>query len=287
MELFAISDLHVGFVDNRRGLEQMRVRGDARLIVAGDVGETVEQLAATLDKLLQRFESVIWCPGNHEIWQIGAHGSRGQTKYEELVAVCRSRGVLTPEDEYPVWEVAGERVVIAPMFLLYDYSFCPDHIPVEHAVEWAAQTGIRCVDEELLDPAPYPSRSAWCAERCRFTEQRLERAVRKTGLRSILINHYPLKRCLAHLPAIPRFQIWCGTRRTEDWHIRFNAAVAISGHLHIRSTRWLDGCRFEEVSLGYPGRQWRVSDGIDAYLRPVVPAQPPAQISYRCDRRST
>jgi hypothetical protein len=54
---------------------------------------------------------------------------------------------------------------------------------------------------------------------------------------------------------MPRFSIWCGTRRTEDWHLRFNAAVVASGHLHIRSTSYRDGVRFEEVSLGYP-RQW-------------------------------
>jgi hypothetical protein len=64
-----------------------------------------------------------------------------------------------------------------------------------------------------------------------------------------------LREDLAKLPRIPRFSIWCGTRRTEDWHLRFNATVVVSGHLHIRSTSHRDGVRFEEVSLGYP-RQW-------------------------------
>jgi hypothetical protein len=72
------------------------------------------------------------------------------------------------------------------------------------------------------------------------------------------------------LPAIPRFQIWCGTRQTENWHRRFRAAVAISGHLHIRSSRDIDGCRFEEVSLGYP-RQWDTTRAVDSYLRPILP----------------
>jgi hypothetical protein len=166
--------------------------------------------------------------------------------------------------------VGGEPFLIVPMFLLYDYSFRPDHVPEQDAVTWAAETGVVCADEELLDPHPYPSRAAWCAARCAWTEQRIERAQRDTQLRTILINHFPLKRCLAQLPAIPRFQIWCGTRRTEDWHLRFRAAVTISGHLHWRTTRVLDGCRFEEVSLGYPGRQWCEAQGIDHYLRPIV-----------------
>ncbi len=271
MEVFAISDLHVGFEANRRALQSLRSRPDAALILAGDIGETSDQLATTLDSLLPRFRKLMWCPGNHELWQTGASEPRGQAKYEQLVEVCRTRGVVTPEDDYPVWNVSGERFLVAPLFLLYDYTFRPDHVPVEHAVAWAAQSGVRCADEELLHATPYPTREAWCEARCRLTEIRLERAQRATGLRTILVNHYPLKRCLAQLPAIPRFQIWCGTRRTEDWHTRFRAAVAVSGHLHIRSTRVIDGCRFEEVSLGYPARQWREARGLDHYLRPILP----------------
>jgi UDP-2,3-diacylglucosamine pyrophosphatase LpxH len=89
-------------------------------------------------------------------------------------------------------------------------------------------------------------------------------------LPTVLINHFPLKQSLAKLPAIPRFMIWCGTRRTEDWHKRFNASVVVSGHLHIRSTREIDGTRFEEVSLGYPNRQWRPSNGMDTHVRVIL-----------------
>jgi hypothetical protein len=42
----------------------------------------------------------------------------------------------------------------------------------------------------------------------------------------------------------------------------------------MRSTRWRDGVRFEEVSLGYPA-QWRQSNTVDDYLRPILPAPPP------------
>jgi predicted phosphodiesterase len=273
MELWAISDLHVGFEANRAALAGVTARPDGWLILAGDIGETEEHLQLTLDALAPRFRKLLWCPGNHELWTVGAHDARGVAKYERLVKICRERGVLTPEDDYVVWDAgAGERFLLAPLFLLYDYTFRPDHIAPEHAVAWAAESGILCADEKLLHPAPYATRQAWCAARCELSAQRLERALRDTGLRSILINHFPLKHALAKLPAIPRFQVWCGTRRTEDWHTRFNAAVVVSGHLHIRKTSVHDGCRFEEVSLGYPGRQWRPSDGIDVHLRKIVAA---------------
>jgi 4'-phosphopantetheinyl transferase EntD len=274
MELLAISDLHVGFAENRRALQDVRPRRADWLILAGDTAETARDLELTLDLLAPRFGRLVWCPGNHDLWTRGAGDARGQEKYEQLVEICRRRDVLTPEDDYAVWEGAGERLLIAPLFLLYDYSFRPDHIRPADAPAWAAAAGIICVDEYLLHPDPYPSLAAWCAARCAETERRLERAVRETGLRTVLINHFPLKQCLARVPAAPRFQVWCGTRRTEDWHLRFHAAAVVSGHLHLRTTTVVDGCRFEEVSLGYPHRQWRLADGIDRHLRRIAPVAP-------------
>ena len=48
------------------------------------------------------------------------------------------------------------------------------------------------------------------------------------------------------------------------------AKVVVAGHLHVRTTDWIDGVRFEEVSLGYP-RHWRRQRGIDGYLREILP----------------
>lgn len=45
-----------------------------------------------------------------------------------LVKMCRSIGVITPEDLFPVWEGPGGPVTIAPLFLLYDYTFRPTRV---------------------------------------------------------------------------------------------------------------------------------------------------------------
>ena len=82
-----------------------------------------------------------------------------------------------------------------------------------------------------------------------------------------------LREDLLSLRRIPRFSIWCGTRRSEGWHRRFGAVAAVHGHLHLRASHWRDGVLFHEVSLGYPG-DWDHALGLAAYLRPVLP--PPA-----------
>jgi 3',5'-cyclic AMP phosphodiesterase CpdA len=253
MKLYAISDLHLGFEANQRALVDIAGRPVDWLILAGDVGEGAAHLEFAFRQLKPRFAKLVWVPGNHELWTLPNEKARGRFKYDELVELCRSYDVLTPEDPYPIVSIAGRDVRIAPLFILYDYSFRPSHIPIERAIAWAAEAGIECADEVLLHPDPYADLTEWCHARCEATEQRLKAF--RNDLPTVLINHFPLCQDLARLPRIPRFSIWCGTRRTEDWHLRFKAAVVVSGHLHIRSTSYRDGVRFEEVSLGYP-RQW-------------------------------
>lgn len=270
MQLYAISDLHLAYKENREALVAMPPHPADWLIVAGDVGETEAHLKFALAILTQRFARVLWTPGNHDLWTIPnqAPELRGEEKYGRLVEICREYHVLTPEDSYIAWPGAGTNYLLAPLFLLYDYSFRPDHITAKGALAWAEEEGIVCADEAVLHPDPYPTRSDWCAARVRYTEQRLQ-AVAGTPL--ILINHFPLRQDLAILPRIPRFSLWCGTRRTTDWHLRFAAQVVIFGHLHIPGTRWRDEVRFEEVSFGYP-KQRKSDRPIESYLRKILPS---------------
>ena len=277
MKLYAISDLHLANKQNRAALAEMAAYPEDWLIVAGDVGETEDQLRFALGVLVPRFAQVLWVPGNHDLWTLADDPSRlrGEAKYRRLVSLCRETGVLTPEDPYPRWPGTppGEPWIrIAPLFLLYDYSFRPAEVAAEDAVAWAEETNVVCSDEYLLHPPPHPSRQAWCEARVEQTEKRLVQAA-ASGDRLVLVNHWPLRQDVVNLLRIPRFSIWCGTKATEDWHRRFNAIAVIYGHLHIKATHFRDGVRFEEVSLGYP-RDWDRHRGVGFYLRQILPLPP-------------
>jgi predicted phosphodiesterase len=274
VRLLAISDLHLSHRVNREALPSITAQPDAWLAVAGDVGHQPGHLEEALDVLTPRFARVIWTPGNHDLWHVPASGpsTRGVERYEQLVAICRARGVITPEDPYP--ELPGHPgVVVAPIFQLFDYSFRPTDVRREDAVAWARASGVVSADERRLDPHPYPHVADWCRARCEVTAARLDAL--PAGTRPVLVSHWPLRYDLARPPRIPRFSIWCGTTRTEDWPRRYHAVAAISGHLHLRTTLWRDGIRCEEVSLGYP-RDWRRARGIDFYVRQILPAPPDA-----------
>src|SRR4051812_32146347 len=94
--LYAISDLHVAYAENKRLLEGLRpTASDDWLIVAGDVGELFADVEATLRLLSDRFAKVIWTPGNHELWTMPRDPvqSRGEGRYLDLVEMCRGLGV--------------------------------------------------------------------------------------------------------------------------------------------------------------------------------------------------
>lgn len=254
----------------------MPAHPDDYLIVAGDLGESESDLAFVFETLTPRFARLIWVPGNHELWATEDSAPRGEARYARLVDLCRRFGVLSPEDPYERFPVAGmsDPLYLAPLFLLYDYSFRPDDIETKAAaLAWAAEHELVCTDEYFLHADPHPSREAWCSARVAATRARLEELVtREPNASTILINHFPLRREHAFLPRVPRFMIWCGTRATEDWHQRFRAKAVVFGHLHIRQRRVVDGVPFHEVSLGYR-RQWdpELPDPYSRYLRQVWP----------------
>ncbi|GAA2190841.1 metallophosphoesterase family protein [Micromonospora lupini] len=271
--LRAVSDLHISYAENRAFVQELRPDhpGDW-LLVAGDVADRLADIAWALDLLSSRFAKVVWAPGNHELWTPPGDPEhlRGETRYRALVDLCRRLGVLTPEDPYPVWDGEGGPATIAPLFVLYDYTFrVPQASTKEESLALAYAAGVVCTDEALLHPDPYPSREAWCDARITETERRL--AERDPELPTVLVNHYPLVREPTDVLWFPEFAQWCGTIRTRDWHLRFGASTMVYGHLHIPRTTFYDGVRFEEVSLGYP-REWRRRGPVPDPVRTIHPA---------------
>lgn len=274
MKLFAISDLHLSNPVNMDAFLALEKQPEDWLILAGDIAERPETLEIAFRHASRSFARVIWVPGNHELWALpDENGERicGAVRYEHLVDLARKYGVVTPEDPYPIWpgeKSGGSSLVIAPLFLLYDYSFGPKGMTRDEVVAWARETKCVAADEHLLATYPYSTIEDWCEARLKISERRLSEI--DASARTILINHYPMRKDLIYIPRVPRFIPWCGTEKTENWHNMFNADVVVTGHLHVRRTDWRDKTRFEEVSLGYPA-QWDQAKGAKPYLRQILP----------------
>lgn len=273
MRIYALSDLHIAYEENLHSLADLHNHPDDWLLLGGDIGEREEHLRFILEWAGLRFARIFWIPGNHDLWTIGAGGLRGEEKYLRLVKICRDYGALTPEDPFAAVPDADPPLLIAPLLVLYDYSFRPGDVTLPGARKWAAEKGISCNDEIYLHTDPHRNIIDWCRSRVEYSERRLREALQKNPRATfLLLNHYPLFYEHAFLRRIPRFSLWCGTRITEEWTKRFPIRIVVYGHLHIPRTHYHNGVRYEEVSLGYPG-QWPVRKGINSRLRQVWPEE--------------
>ncbi|WKD57479.1 Calcineurin-like phosphoesterase [Corynebacterium capitovis DSM 44611] len=258
--LWAVSDLHAAV-----GANGPRIAGLAPenpgdwLIVAGDVAENMGLVARTLGSLAERFDTVIWTPGNHELFSRSTDRYRGRERYAKLVDVIRGLGVMTPEDPYPLF--GG--VTIAPLFTLYDYSFRPAGVTVEEALEGARERNVVLTDEFAI--APFADIRAWCWERLAYTTKRLSRIHGPT----VLVNHWPLERKPTTRLRLSDISLWSGTRHTHGWATRYNARRVVYGHLHMPGTTMIDGVAHVDVSLGYP-REWQSRAGTQPWPYPVM-----------------
>ncbi len=245
--LWAVSDLHAAVKANTARIDAIRPTDPSDwLIVAGDVAERQDLIVRVMAKLVDRFDTVIWVPGNHELFSRSADRHSGREKYTALVQSMREMGVITPEDPYPTF---GD-VTIAPLFTLYDYSFRRAGLTVEEAVAAARARDIMMTDEFAI--APFVDIRAWCWERLAYTTKRLSRVEGPT----ILINHWPLVQEPTLKMRWSDVALWCGTRHTRSWPRRYHAEAVIYGHLHMPGIMRVDGIQHIEVSLGYP-REWQ------------------------------
>jgi 3',5'-cyclic AMP phosphodiesterase CpdA len=270
--LVAASDLHVEYPENREVVARLRPRSPGDwLLVAGDVATRMADFEWAIETLAERFTTVVWTPGNHELSTHRADEVqlRGVARYQHLVEICRRFGVLTPEDPYPTWQGDGGPVTVAPLFLLYDYTFRIDGFSSKEAsLANAHEAGVVCTDEYLLHPDPFPTREAWCRARVAETAQRLSACDPEAPL--AMVAHWPLVREPTRVLRHPEFAQWCGTELTADWHRRHPTAVAVYGHLHIPRRAHYEGVPFEEVSLGYP-REWSARAGGPNVPRQILP----------------
>lgn len=229
--LWAVSDLHVTFAQNRAKVDVLSGPDDW-LIVAGDVAEKIPVVVEALKSLKDRFARVIWVPGNHELFNRRSERVNGKARYRALVGELRAIGVDTPEDPFPVFD----GVTICPLFTLYDYSFARPGLTPDNAKFK--------LDDELAI-APYVDIRQWCAERLDYSRARLDEVKGPT----ILINHWPL--VIEPVQGLD-VALWSGTTATRDWAVKYRARAVIYGHLHTPNELRIDGVPHIDVSLGYP-----------------------------------
>ena len=241
MRIFAFSDLHTDFAENRRRLQQISSTSYLRdvLLVAGDIADDLKIIDWTLRKLRSQFGQVFYVPGNHELWvRDGKYDS--VEKFRQVIHMCDEIGIYTrPGRAGKTW--------IVPLFSWYDSDYdIHGEADVSSLEGWADfyfckwPAGMGAVSEYFL----------------KLNESR----IKEYDGSVITLSHFLPRREL--LPAVERLSfkglpLVAGAPALDRQVRALNAVIHIFGHSHIDFDQVIEGIRYVHHAFDYPrGKEW-------------------------------
>ena len=237
MRVFAISDLHVDYEDNANWVRNLPCSEFTKdiLIVAGDISDSLKLLDWTLTTLAARFKTVLFVPGNHDLWQHRDKGiSSSLDKFEHVRSVATGAGA-----SMSAFRTDG--LCILPLLSWYDYSFGQ---PSDELLQvWMDYRACRWPEHYSMDDV-----SAYF-ERQNLPHEAVE------GEFVITFSHF-----LPRIDVLPAFipvsrrmlDPILGAARIDRQIRKLNSAIHIYGHSHVNWRTRIDGVSYINNALGYP-----------------------------------
>lgn len=261
MRIFAVSDLHTDFVDNRYRLQQVLSKSYLQdvLIVAGDIADDLRIIDWTLRKLRLQFGQVFYVPGNHELWvRDGACDS--VEKFRQVLRLCDEIGIHTrPGRAGKVW--------IVPLYSWYDSDY-EQHgdADVSSLEGWADfyfckwPVGLGSVSKYFLN----------------LNESR----VKEYDGPVITLSHFLPRREL--LPAVEKLSfkglpLVAGAPALDRQIRALNAMTHVFGHSHIDFDQVIEGVRYIHHAFGYP----REGKGVKDPMKQIWESAAQAEADHR------
>ncbi len=237
MRFFALSDIHVDYEHNARWVRDLSVLDyrDDLLILAGDISDRLERLEWCLRSFARRFRTVLFVPGNHELWVVRDEAVKDSfDKFRQVVAVAEEAGVsMRPY-------VDGARCIV-PLLGWYDFSFGPPTDALRSAwmdffaCRWPEGVGENEISEwfSALNPKSVP--------------EGIERV--------ITCSHFMPRIDLmpAMVPAQQRMLYpVLGSNRIDTELRNLGSRMHIYGHSHLNRNKTIEGVQYLNNAFGYP-----------------------------------
>ncbi|HEY0100905.1 MAG TPA: metallophosphoesterase [Pyrinomonadaceae bacterium] len=239
MRIFAISDLHTDFRENRLLLERLSQEEYTQdvLLVAGDIADRLQVIGETLTLLRSRFARVFYTPGNHELWTRDEGGDSVE-KYFRVMELCRQVGVSTSPGEE-----GGVRIV--PLLSWYETRRGANG-RLEGPEEWADFYFCK-----------WPE---WIGSPSAYFLKANEPHLKSYDEPVVSLSHFLPRRDL--LPPVERLRFKrlpevAICEPLEEQIRRLRSVVHVFGHSHINCDLRLDGVRYVQHALRYPQERQR------------------------------
>jgi predicted phosphodiesterase len=236
MRIYSVSDLHVDFEANTQWVRSLSSSDytDDVLIVAGDVSDSLRALARTLASLVARFRTVLFIPGNHELWVVREDSPQTSfTKFDQVSGIARDTGAVT--------SLTTPEVTIVPLWGWYDYSFGAPAPSLRY--EWTDFQACRWpVGFDEIDVA-----------------LQLDRLNNTTTIATsgtlISFSHFVPRIDLMpwYIPDHQkRLYPVLGTVRLERRIRQLGSTIHVYGHSHVNRTITIEGVTYINNAFGYP-----------------------------------
>lgn len=236
MRIFAISDLHSDFKQNWKLVENLSdqdYKNDV-LLIAGDISHNLQVVQNTLKVLREKFQTVLFVPGNHELW-VSDSEYNSIEKFTNVIKICKFLGVhITPLKIANYW--------IVPLFSWYNSNFDSVSTNTENELEKWSDFYFCKWPSELEDIDFYFS-------------QINKSFIKKYDAPVISFSHFlPRPDLLPEVDSL-RFKGLskvAGSLLLEQQVRKLCSIIHVFGHSHINCDVQLDGIRYVQNALAYP-----------------------------------
>jgi predicted phosphodiesterase len=238
MRIFAISDLHLDYEQNQKwlqGLSASDFKNDI-LILAGDISDDLVLLELCFGELTRRFKSVLFVPGNHDLWVL--RDKKFNNSFDKFHHICG----LAKDYNIALEAVHYDSLTIVPLLSWYDYSF---GAPCEQIKQvW--------MDFKACDWG----RNIDAGEITRFFLERNDCALINQKATIITFSHF-----LPRIDVMPDFipshlrylYPVLGSSLIDAQVRQLGSNIHVYGHSHLNRNIIIDGIRYINNAFGYPG----------------------------------
>ena len=274
MRLFAVSDLHLDYEENRDWLKQLSdtdYNNDV-LLLGGDISDDVSLIQECFEQVSKRFGKIFYVPGNHDIWDPGKSFEHSLAKFHYLLSLADEYGISTQREilclsgdglnktdvqKRTSLDIRSDRFLkgtlveetlleIVPLFSWYDFSFGEPTLLLNRS--WMDFR--RC---------HWPAQLKTTEDICQHFLELNESKLYSSDHQVISFSHF-LPRIDIMPARIPqKYRVVypvLGSHSLEAQVRMLGSTTHVYGHSHVQVDTVRDGVRYLNSAVGYPNEFW-------------------------------
>lgn len=239
MRVFALSDIHLDYPENKKWLSQLSLADYQRdvLILAGDVTDNLLLLEYCFNQLSSKFKAVLFVPGNHELWVIRDNLSTSFEKYQKICELANQYSIHLRAHHM-------NSLSIVPLLSWYDFSFGEPNSQLKstwmdfRACAWPEELQMPEITHYFLDK---------------------NKGFLTTANQTVISFSHFLPRIDLMPNFIPQSMRYLypvlGSTLLEKQIRILNPQIHIYGHSHVNRQVDIDGIQYINNAYGYPSEQ--------------------------------